>query len=137
MMIFFFLLLFFGLGGWGCLRLSLRTHHLCRAHHFRFFLFVVMVTVVTIRIFVMVMVMIILFLFFLFLLFFLFMCLIVEGIFLSLIPWVNLLRHMLWLLWLLWLGLRLWFMRIDVTSNDTASSRSCFVASHKCQGAAD
>ena len=97
----------------------------------------VMVTVVTIRIFVMVMVMIILFLFFFFLFFFLFMYLIVEGIFLSLSPWVILLRLMLWLLWLLWLGLRLWFMRIDVTSNDTASSRSCFVTSHKCQGAAD
>ena len=92
-----------------------------------------MVTVVTIRIFVMVVVMIMIILF----LFFLLMCLMVEGIFLSLIPWVILLRLMLWLFWLLWLGLRHWFIRIFVTSNDTASSRSCFVASHKCQGASN
>ena len=65
-------------------------------------------------------------------LFFLSVNLFKDGRLFSSKPWINFLFVLMHYL----LGLRLRLVRVFVTGNDAASSRSCFVSCNECHGAA-
>ena len=83
-----------------------------------------------------VMILILSILFFLLLMMLCMLCCLVKGSLLCFKPWVNLIRLLVHRLGL-FLILRLRFIRVLVSGNDAASSRSCFISSHKSNGASD